>query len=154
MKPEDLQAYAEFRPAWQSFAVYLLGVVIFMVGPQVNPETYVSPALGQLIGTLFLAFILVKRFSNIYRLDTQHLHHESTFPRRSQESLPIAEISRIDLRRGITQRLLGVAHVHIYLQGQGQPALKLFGVPNPDRFRQLLIELGASDERVVGAWRR
>lgn len=154
MDPESLEKYAEFRPAWPAFAVYLLGVVVFTAGPQLNPNTHISPALGQLIGSLFLAFILVKRFSSLYRVGPQGVSVETTFPRRGLRQVPVERIRRIDLRRGISQRLLGVAHVHIYAEGEEKPSLKLFGVPRPERFRQLLLDLGAQDQAVVGAWRR
>lgn len=154
MDPESLEEYAEFRPAWPAFAVYLLGVVVFTAGPQLNPNTHISPALGQLIGSLFLAFILVKRFSSLYRVGSGGVSVETTFPRRGLRQVPVEQMRRIDLRRGISQRLLGVAHVHIYAEGGEEPALKLFGVPRPERFRQLLLDLGAQDQAVVGAWRR
>jgi uncharacterized membrane protein YdbT with pleckstrin-like domain len=154
VNPADLEHYAEFRPSWPAFAVYLLGVVIFTAGPQINPDTHISPALGQLLSSLFLAFILIKRFGNLYLVEPKGVTVESTFPKRRQIQAPMEKIRRIDLRRGLSQRLLGVAHVHIYLEGQEEPALKLFGVPQPERFRQLLLDLGAKDEQVLGAWRR
>jgi membrane protein YdbS with pleckstrin-like domain len=154
MNPGDLEQYAEFRPAWPAFAVYFFGVAVFMIGPQINPDTHISPALGQLIASLFLAFILIKRFSSLYRVDAEGVTLESTFPSRRQVQTPLAQIRRIDLRRGLSQRLLGVAHVHLYVEGRPDPALKLFGVPQPERFRQLLLDLGARDEQVLGAWRR
>lgn len=154
MDPASLEEYAQFRPAWPAFAVYFFGVVVFTAGPQINPNTHISPALGQLIGSLFLAFILVKRFCNLYRVGPAAVSLESTFPRRGLKEVPVEQIRRIDLRRGITQRLLGVAHVHLYVEGQEAPALKLFGVPRPERFRQLLLDLGAQDQQVLGAWRR
>ncbi|MFH1034632.1 MAG: PH domain-containing protein [Pseudomonadota bacterium] len=154
MNPEDLEQYAEFRPSWPAFVVYFFGVAVFMIGPQINPDTQISPALGQLIASLFLAFILIKRFGNLYRVDTKEVSLESTFPSRHQERIPLASIRRIDLRRGISQRLLGVAHVHLYVDDRPDPALRLFGVAQPERFRQLLLDLGARDEQVLGAWRR
>lgn len=154
MDPASLKEYSEFRPSWPAFAVYFFGMVVFTAGPQFNPNTHISPALGQLIGSLFLAFILIKRFGNIYRVGPAGVSVETTFPRRGQRQVAMDQIRRIDLRRGISQRLLGVAHVHIYAQGQETPALKLFGVARPERFRQLLLDMGASDQQVLGAWRR
>ncbi len=154
MNPADLEEFAAFRPAWPAFAVYFFGVLVFTAGPQLNPNTHISPALGQLIASLFLAFILIKRFANLYRVGPQGLTHESTFPGRHQEHVTMEQIRRIDLRRGISQRLLGVAHVHIYVEGKEAPALKIFGVPRPESFRRLLLDLGARDDQVLGAWRR
>jgi uncharacterized membrane protein YdbT with pleckstrin-like domain len=154
MDADKLARYLEFHPAWKSFSVYIFGAVIFFAGPFVNPNAPISPALADLIGTCFLAFVLVWRFTNLYRLSGDKLSHEFSFPKRGKKEVDIKDIRRIDLRRGLTQRALGVAHVHVYVQGKEEPAIKLFGVADPVAFRDLLVELGAGDERVSGAWRR
>ncbi len=146
--------YREFRPHWRAFAIYFFGVLVFWGGPFVNPEAIIKPALSELLGTAFLAFIFVKRYTSIYRLSTEALEVETTMPRQRRVELPVNSIRRVDLRRGLVQRLLGVAHVHVYVEGQETPAAKLFGVPNPDDFKRLLKELGAGDEVVTGAFRK
>jgi uncharacterized membrane protein YdbT with pleckstrin-like domain len=146
--------YREFRPSWQSFGVYFLGAAIFLVGPMVNPEARISPALSQLLSTVFLGFILVKRFTTIYRLDQAKVRAFLNFPSSRTTEASLDKITRIDLRRGLTQRLLKVAHVHIYVEGKGDPVVKLFGVPQPDKFKELLLTMGAKDQPVHGAWRR
>ena len=154
MDKEIYAVYREFRPSWQSFGVYFLGAVIFAVGPVINPEARISPALSQLLCTLFLGFILVKRFTTIYKLDHEKISALLTFPSSRTRQAPLDQIRRIDLRRGLTQRLLKVAHVHIYIEGKEEPAVKIFGVPQPDQFKALLLEMGARDQPVHGAWRR
>ena len=149
-----ISKYQRFRPAWKAFAVYFLAVLVFWFGPGFNPQSVITPAMGQLIGSLFLAFILIKRFTTQYRLHAGRLEVLCSFPKKHQASLPVDQIRRIDLRRGITQRALGVAHIHVYQDARGEPALKLFGVARPVEFRDLLLEMGASDERVTGAWRK
>jgi hypothetical protein len=153
MNTERLAIYAAFHPAWKAFAVYFFGGAIFWIGPIFNPQTLGGPALGELIGTLFLAFILIKRFTNIYRLDAREITWETTFPFRCTEDHAIVTIIRIDLRRGVLQRLLGVAHIHLFVEGRDGPAIRLFGVSDPQAFRQLLLDLGAKDTTVKGAWR-
>jgi uncharacterized membrane protein YdbT with pleckstrin-like domain len=154
MDADKLARYLEFNPAWKSFSVYIFGAVIFFAGPFINPEAPISPAVSELIASCFLAFVLVWRYTNVYRVSSEKLVHEFSFPKRGKKEVEINEIRRIDLRRGLTQRALGVAHVRIYIQGKEEPAIKLFGVPDPTGFRDLLVELGAGDERVTGAWRR
>jgi uncharacterized membrane protein YdbT with pleckstrin-like domain len=154
MNLDDLKAYALFRPSWRAFAVPLFGAAVFWLGPQVNPDPPLSPALSEFIGTLFLAFVLVKRYTCLYRLGAQEVTAETSFPASRSQSVAIADIRRIDLRQGVIQRLLSVAHVHIYTQEQGGPALKLFGVPHPQVFKKALLEMGAGDQRVTGAWRK
>ncbi len=153
MDTKLLARYLEFRPAWPSFAVYIFGAAIFLLGPMINPQAPIRPALSQLLGTCFVAFILLKRFTSLYRIEGGKILAETSFPSRRSQQASIAEITRIDLRRGITQRLMGVAHVHLYTGEGSEPAVKLFGVPRPDEFRRLLLDMGASDRPVTGAWR-
>jgi uncharacterized membrane protein YdbT with pleckstrin-like domain len=150
----DQMRYVSFKPAWKSFTVYFLAAALFWIGPEFNPKSIISPAMGQLIGSLFLAFILIKRYTTGYRLENGSLSVLSSFPKKYEASLKVRDIRRIDLRRGITQRLLGVAHVHVYKDARAEADLKMFGVADPLKFRDLLLEMGANDERVTGAWRK
>ncbi len=146
--------FRRFRPSWRAFLPYFLGMLVFLAGPRYNPATPISPALGDLLATLCLAFILVKRFTNLYEVDGQRVVWRRSFPRAEVVSLPIAGIERVDLRRGLVHRLGGVAHVHLYRRGEESPAIRLFGVPNPEGFQARLWALGAGGRRVTGAWRR
>lgn len=154
MDPEKEKKYLCFRPAWKSFGAYILGFLVFGLGPRINPQAPISPALSQLLATLFLAFILIKRFTNQYLLEPDRLVWQRSFPSSFEKEALIREITRIDLRRGISQRLAGVAHVHIYVRDESEPLLKLFGVPEPDEFKALLLKRGAGDQRITGAWRK
>ena len=128
--------------------------MLLAVGPRYNPQAPIGPALGQLLSTCFLAFILIKRFTNLYGVQGGDLVWRSSFPKSVSVSVPVEQIGRIDLRRGITQRMLNVAHVHIYRAGESEPAVRLFGVADPNAFRDYLLENGASDQKVHGAWRK
>jgi len=153
-QPSPAERYAAFRPAWKAFSVYLFGVAVFLVGPMVNPEAWVGPALGQLLATCFAGFVIVKRFTSLYQVDGQRISAVSTLFKGSTKTLAIKNIRRVDVRRGITQRMLDVAHVWIYEEGRDEPAIKLFGVPQPGEFKALLRSRGAGDEVVTGAWRQ
>ncbi|RJX34294.1 MAG: hypothetical protein C4525_07440 [Desulfarculus sp.] len=145
--------YRAFRPSWRAFGVYYFGIFVFLVGPLVNPQAFIGPELGQLLASLLAAFVIITRFTRVYRVSDAQVEVEKSFPSHSRQAAAIMDIRRVDLRRGLTQRLLGVAHVYIYLQDQPAPALKLFGVPRPEQFRRVLLERGAGDERVFGAFR-
>ncbi|MCB2193819.1 MAG: PH domain-containing protein [Deltaproteobacteria bacterium] len=154
MAQTPIGEFAEFRPAWQSFGVWYFGIFIFLAGPQINPETWVSEALGQLIATLIAAYVVITRFTRMYRVSPDTLEVERTFPSHVKRQVKISDITLVDLRRGISQRFLGVAHVHVYAKGpEGEVQLRLNGVPNPVRFKQVLVDRGASDQQVYGAFR-
>jgi membrane protein YdbS with pleckstrin-like domain len=150
----QIGVYASFRPVWRSLAVYFLGVLIFALGPQINPQAPISPTVSYLVSALFLAFLLQRRLGQHYAVSEQAVEATTSLPKTGRQSLPIASIGRIDLRRGLSQRLLGVAHVFIYADDRPEPALKLYGVPDPEAFKRLLIDLGARDQAISGAWRR
>lgn len=145
--------YAIFRPAWSAFAVYFLGAAIFLTGPQVNPQAFIGPKLGLLLGLAFLAFIFIKRYSVQYKVDLSEITVTSALPWGSDSQAVIKEITRIDLRRSLVHRLLDVAHIHIYINGQDSPQVRLFGVPEPFELKNLLLDRGARDQIVTGAWR-
>jgi len=154
MAQTPIGRYVEFRPSWQSFGVWYFGIFIFLVGPQVNPDTFISDAAGQLIATLMAAYVVVTRFTRMYRVSQDTVEVEKSFPSHSKQTVPIVNITRVDLRRGMVQRLLGVAHVHIHAKSpEGEKLLRLNGVPQPVRFKQVLLDRGAGDERVYGAFR-
>lgn len=154
MAQAPIGEFAEFRPSWQSFGVWYFGVFIFLAGPQINPDTWISAALGQLIASLIAAYVIITRFTRMYRVMPDTLEVERTFPSHVKSEVKITDIIRVDLRRGMTQRVLGVAHVHIHAKGaEGERVLRLSGVPNPARFKQVLVDRGAGDERVYGAFR-
>lgn len=154
MSQEAAAFFRQFRPAWKAFGVYYIGMALFSVGPLINPEAPISPALSNLLATCFAGFVLIKRFTSLYEVDGKQVRAEVVFPLRRSMAADIADITRIDLRRGLTQRLLGVAHVHIYTAEQPEPMVKLFGVPYPEEFKKILLTQGASDTVVTGAWRR
>lgn len=154
MDLDKMESYRLFRPSWRSFGVYFFGAALFLAGPLINPQAVIRPPLSHLLATLCLAYILLKRFCLLYQIEGGQLIALSTFPFSRKSSAPLDKISRIDLRRGLTQRLLGVAHVYIYVKDQQEPCLKLFGVAKPAEFKRLLLKLGAGDQSVTGAWRR
>ena len=101
MAQEDpVRKYLSFRPHWRAFAVYFFGFVLLVVGPRYNPNAPIGPALGQLLSTCFLAFILIKRFTNLYGVRGGELIWQKSFPKSATVSVPVGKISRIDLRRG------------------------------------------------------
>jgi len=153
-EPSQTEAYLEFRPAWRSFAVYFFGAAVFLLGPLINPQAVIQPALSHLLATCCLAYILIMRFCHLFCLEGGKLTVRGTFPFARESSAPIEKIRRIDLRRGLVQRLLQVAHVYVYIEGREEPALKLFGVARPHDLKRLLLKLGAGDQNVTGAWRK
>ena len=154
MSQTPIGRFLEFRPAWQSFGVWYFGIFIFLVGPRVNPDTFISEGMGEFIATLMGAYVFITRFTRMYRVSQKRVEVERSFPSHKKQSVAIADITRVDVRRGMVQRLLNVAHVHLHAKGpQGEEMLRLSGVPQPAQFKKILLERGAGDERVYGAFR-
>lgn len=154
MSQEAAAYFRKFRPAWKAFGVYIVGVALFSIGPMINPDAPISPALSQLLATCFAGFIIIKRMTCLYEVDGDYVRAAISFPMRKSMEAHIPDITRIDLRRGLSNRLLGVSHVHIYVNDQPQPVVRLFGVDQPALLKKLLLDKGANDTVVTGAWRR
>ena len=144
--------YASFRPAWPSFTVYLLGAFIFFTGPQYNPEALIGFWPGLILGIGFASFTIFKRFTVLYSLSSTELQKISYLP-GGLTKINVEQISRIDLHRGLLHRILDVAHIHIYVDNQDAPAMRLFGVSEPGKFKETLLGMGAKDHIKRGAWR-
>ena len=81
MAQTPIGEFAAFRPSWQSFGVWYFGIFIFLAGPQINPETWFSAALGQLIASLIAAYVvIITGFTRMYRVTPETLEVERTFP--------------------------------------------------------------------------
>ncbi|MCB2188227.1 MAG: hypothetical protein KQJ78_17545 [Deltaproteobacteria bacterium] len=154
MPDTPAERYRSFRPAWQNFGVYILGVILFLVGPYYNPNAPIGPYFSWALAVLLAGFVVVTRYGRVYQVTEEEVVATVLLPHKSEARVRIKDLVRVDPRRGLSQRLLGVAHFWLYVEGQEEPALKLIGVPKPLDFQKLLVERGAKHTRVVGAFRR
>jgi hypothetical protein len=120
------------QPSWKSYFVFYAAIIIFGIGPSLNPETGINQSFGWALSIFILFFIIIRRKTTFYRITKSETLRESEFwGRVYKKSLPLEGIADLEVRRGIVHRLLGIGHLQFRSRLPGQPDLWWFGVENP-----------------------
>lgn len=143
----------EFRPAWRSFVVFWVAALLLTVGPLVNPRAAIKWPVGIPISVGCVAVAVGLRYTRRYRLSGDRVEAEFSLTGTAPQHAEIKDITRVDVRRGVIHRLLGMAHVHLHTRAADGVAVRMFGVLHPLDFKQYLLEQGASDDEATGMWR-
>jgi uncharacterized membrane protein YdbT with pleckstrin-like domain len=142
-----------FRPAWRSFVVFWVAAFAFVVGPLANPRATVKWPVGIPIAIVCLAAAVGLRYTRRYRVTADAVEAEFALTGQPPQRARIDDIIRVDVRRGIIHRALGMAHVHLHTGSAQGVAVRMFGVLHALDFKEYLLERGASDDGVTGMWR-
>jgi hypothetical protein len=120
------------QPAWKSYFVFYAAIVIFGLGPQLNPEAFLGREAGLLIAALLIAFVYLKRRRTFYRFSAEGVSKELRWGGQGQSStILLANLSSVTVRRGIVHRLIGVGHLQFRANNEGAPDLWWYGVDHP-----------------------
>jgi uncharacterized membrane protein YdbT with pleckstrin-like domain len=74
--------------------------------------------------------LMYRRMSQVYRLSTQRLIHESGLLRRTTDRIEVLDIDDITVEQGLVERMLGVGTIHISSSDRTHPDLRLRGIEN------------------------
>jgi hypothetical protein len=119
------------HPSWKSYFVFYTAIVIFGIGPSLNPEAGIQPSLGWALSLFIVIFIIFRRKNTFYRITkTETLRQSGFWGWTYKQSLPLEGIAGVEVRRGIVHRLLGIGHLQFHSRLPGQPDLWWFGVEN------------------------
>ena len=120
------------QPSWRSYFVFYAAIIIFGIGPSLNPETGINRSLGWALSISIVFFIIFRRRTTFYRINkTEALRESGFWGQANKKSLPLEGIAGLEVRRGIVHRLLGIGHIQFRSRLSGQPDLWWFGVENP-----------------------
>ncbi len=136
MKPKEAfsgeKSLMTLQPSWRSYFVFYAAIIIFGIGPSLNPETSLNRPFGWAISLILLLFIIFRRQTTYYRITEFEALRESNFwGHSSKKSIPREEISDLVVRRGIVHRFLGIGHLQFRSRVPGHPDLWWFGIQNP-----------------------
>lgn len=120
------------QPAWRSFIVYYTAILIFGIGPSINPEVGINKFLGWVISIFLISLVVFRRRTTFYRLTEDEIQRETAFAGQVfKKSLPLEGIAGLEVRRGIIHRLLGIGQLHFRSKTSNQPDLWWFGIADP-----------------------
>ena len=123
-------------PCGRAFFVYYVAMVIFLLGPRLNPEVRIfgvfhfSVAVGTLLGLALAALVVYLKLGREYRLSPQGLATRWRWPSPRQQEITWENLGDVLLRRGLIQSILRVGNLVIE-DKSGGPEMFWFGLANP-----------------------
>ncbi len=128
-------------PCSRAFFVYYVGIVIFLLGPRLNPEVRIfgvfhfSVAVGTLLGLVLIALVVYLKLGREYRLSPQGLATRWRWPSPREQEIAWENLGEVLLRRGLTQSILRVGNLVIE-DKSGGPEMFWFGLANPKEVKE------------------
>jgi len=120
------------QPSWRSYFVFYAAILIFGIGPTINPDAGIGRSLGLVLSIFLLLFVIFRKKTTFYRMTKEAVSREARFAGRSfKKSLPLEGIASLEVRRGVVHRLLGIGHLQFCSRLSGQPDLWWFGIADP-----------------------
>ncbi|MGP8051115.1 MAG: PH domain-containing protein [Desulfobaccales bacterium] len=128
-------------PCGRAFFVYYVAIVIFLLGPRLNPNVTIfgvfrfSEALGTLLGLALVALVVYLRLGREYRLSEEGLATRWRWPSPRQQEITWENLGNVLLRRGLSQSILRVGNLVIE-DKSGGPEMFWFGLANPKEVQE------------------
>ncbi len=121
-----------FQPAWRSYFVFYVAILIFGLGPSINPQAGISKSFGLVISIFLMLFVIFRRKTTFYRITKDEVLRETGFSGQViKKSLPLDEIMGLEVRRGVIHRLLGIGQLQFRSRNPAQSDLWWFGIQDP-----------------------
>ena len=146
MEPETpllcQETLLNLQPSWRSYFVFFAAILIFGIGPSLNPEAGLNRSFGWAFSIIIMLFIIFRRKATFYRITKTEVLRESIFWGKAfKKSLPMGELSGLEVRRGLVHRLLGIGHLQFRSKNPSHQDLWWFGVENPFTVKKKIEQL-------------
>ena len=137
------------RPAWRSFWVFILGVVLVGIGPLVKEDAPIGLETGLLFGAVF-AIIILRRWSDVYTLTNERIMVRGGLIARDTTEIRLEDVARVEANQGFNLRLVGAGHILISTRLSHQDNIIMYGQLHPNQVREEIEELAAQKRSVAG----
>ena len=131
------------RPAWSSFWVFFLGLLVCGVGPFLKENPPLRPVTGLIFAAVF-ALIILRRWSNIYTLTNRRLLVEEGLIARDTTEIKLRDVSEVEVHQGLTSRLGGTGHLLIRSRLPDQSNILVYGQPDHVGLKERIERLAAA----------
>lgn len=129
MWQEDLLT---LQPSWKSYFVFYAAILIFGIGPSINPNAGISLLFGLAVSIILVLYVLFCQKTTFFRITKDEALRESGFSGQAKKnSLPLKGIAGLEVHRGVVHRLLGIGHLQFRSRLSGRPDLWWFGIEDP-----------------------
>lgn len=128
-------------PCSRAFIVYYVAIVIFLLGPRLNPDVWIfgvfhfSVAVGTLLGLALVALVVYLKLGREYRLGPRGLATRWRWPSPREQEVTWENLGYVLLRRGLIQSILRVGNLVIE-DKSGGPEMFWFGLANPKEVQE------------------
>lgn len=129
-----------FRPTWASFFVYFFGILVCLIGPWMNTDSPLSPAMGIFIALIFVVVIIYRRF-NHYTLTNKNLIHRGIPGIQDITTIALTDIDDIQINQGIALRAINHGHIFVHSKKRDDNSIVIYGQPEPVTFKFMVEEL-------------
>lgn len=100
--------------------------------------------LSQILGTILLSVGELKNTE--YRIYPNHVESQDSFINRQNQSLKYKDVTDIQVKRPLLQRLFGCGTIMLSTAGKGGSGLKLYYVENPDFVYEELSDIVSNED--------
>ncbi len=129
-----------FAPCGRAFFVHYVAIVIFLLGPRLNPDVWIfgvfhfSVALGTILGVAVIALVLYQKLGREYRLTKGGLETVWRWPSPKRQEITWENLGDVLVRRGLMQTILRVGNL-ILRDKSGKAQMTWFGLANPQEIQ-------------------
>ena len=130
------------RPAWRSFWVFFLGILLVGAGPFLKEDPPLSPATGLIFAAIF-ALIILRRWSDVYILTNRRVIVRGGLIERGASDIKLNQVSSVETFQGFNLRLVKAGHVLVRSSDPNQENIMMYGQADPEAIRARIESLAA-----------
>ena len=146
---EGEQIIKRTRPAWRSFWVFILGVILVGLGPLIKEDAPIRLETGLVFGAVF-AVIILRRWSDVYTITNERIMVRGGLIARDTTEIRLEDVARVEANQGFNLRLVGAGHILVSTRVSHQENIIMYGQLKPHQLKDEIEELAAGKQADKG----
>lgn len=129
------EATEVLRPVGRAFFVYYVWILVWLLGPRINPALGVPVWLGVVLALPVAAAVVYMKWGQEYQLTPRGVVKAVRWPSPRRQEIVWGAVGEVQARRGLTQTLLRVGNLLIH-DLSGGPPMFWFGLADPKTIKE------------------